>query len=86
MNREITEHFIASFAAHISSEYQSQTWVRLRERNKDVHVCVPYMTENSSEEWCHDSFSYVSPKFPRRAPHFVETRSLLNATERKSPE
>lgn len=48
MNREITEHFIASFAEHISSEYQSQTWVRLRERNKDVYVCVPYMTENSS--------------------------------------
>lgn len=82
MNREITGHYIASFAAHISSEYQSQTWVILRERNKDVHVCVPYMTENSPEEWCHDSFLRVSPKVPRIVPHLVETQSLPNVIEK----
>lgn len=71
MNREITEHYNASFAAHISSEYQSQTWVIQRERNKDVHACVPYMTENSPVGRCHDSFSYVSPKVPLNCPSFA---------------
>lgn len=45
---------------------------RERDINKDVHVCLSYMTESFPEERCHDSFSYVSPKVLSNIPYLVE--------------
>lgn len=86
INWEKTSHFIASFAAHSSSDMgdikREQKEEREGERNKDVYVCFSYMSASFSEERCRDSFSYVSPKVPSIVPYTVETKFLPNVIER----
>jgi hypothetical protein len=56
INRETVQHFIASFAAHISSEYQRQPCIvryeeEKTERNKEgLYGCFSYLSGRFSEK------------------------------------
>lgn len=57
-----------------------------REREKDVYVCLSYMTESFPEEKWHDSFSYVSPKMPNIVSYNGGSSVPPDVTERiKAP-